>query len=234
MIAGTHGNESSGVLALYTLVHALQSGTLKIQHGSLRIIPCVNVWGTSRNVRYAYDKLGLLPKSDINRNYTAAGGTDPISKQVIQLTQSADLILDFHDGWGFHTCQPQSVGSTLTPTNTDLAITLAQQAVKKINESIFVNCKKFSCLLNESCTIPTTLACHMQTNRRNYILIETTCQNGIQPSLTCMSQIFTIVSVVLMGLQMCRSSDPHAHPEYAFVFDSLRNQANLLFYSEHP
>jgi hypothetical protein len=198
-VAGTHGNEPAGTIALRALATALSVGNYKLPKGSLRIIPAINQWGLDHNIRYHNDFIGILPKSDINRNYQASGGTENISQMVIDLTQNADLVIDFHEGWGYHIIQPKSMGSTLSPTDYGLATRIAQQAVRDLNGGSDLLPPKHPFLVrnNESCTIPTTLGCYMQKNKRAYILVETTGQNNIQPLETRVRQVFKIVFTTL-------------------------------------
>src|SRR5271155_4824891 len=147
LVAGTHGNEPAGTKALYDLLKS-GDGTLSISSGHLRIIPCVNEWGYNHNMRHNRF-------FDINRGYTASGGTDWITKNVIGLTKGADMVIDFHEGWGYHRCQPDSVGSTLTPTTDTNATALSTVIVNKINESGAGGCRQFMVLADRSCDITT-------------------------------------------------------------------------------
>jgi hypothetical protein len=205
LVAGTHGNEPAGTLALRQM---MQNGEFTVQKGHLRIIPCVNSWGIQNNVRYQSPGGIFSSTGDVNRNYNSEGGTDPISDQVINLVAGADLVIDFHEGWGYHRCQPTSVGSSLSPTDFSPAPELAAQMVDKLNTDIAANpppgktavnpdCKKFMVLGQESCTIQSTLACHMQKNNRAYILVETTGQEDIQPPEVRMSQVKSVVQTAL-------------------------------------
>jgi predicted deacylase len=197
LIAGTHGNEPAGTIALGRWIKYLQDK--KIVRGHIRIIPKINKWGLDRNIRYQ-DYFGILPYSDINRNYNESGGTDNISRHVIELTRNADLVIDFHEGWGYHICQPTSIGSTLTPT--DYAADISAKIVDAINSTGLVGCKKFLSIPNESCKIESTLACYMQNNRRPYILVETTGQNNIQPLDVRINQIDIVINTVLRDFNM--------------------------------
>lgn len=197
LIAGTHGNEPAGSVALNELVQQWQQNPPKFV-GHIRVIPNINTWGLANNVRYK-SFLSFLPDADINRNYNENGGTDEISREVVTLTKGADLVIDFHEGWGYHVCQPTSVGSTLTPSDFSPAPEIAQVAVANINASTpntGSNCI-FAVLRGASCDIKTTIACHMQKNQRPYILVETTGQNNIQPLRTRTDQVKMVVASAL-------------------------------------
>lgn len=197
LIAGTHGNEPAGTIALELLLKKIPE---ILNRGHIRVIPRINSWGLDNNIRYK-DYFGILPDSDVNRNYTKSGGTEKISKNVIKLTYNADLVIDFHEGWGYHRCQPSSIGSTLTPTDFHPAPMISDAIVNILNEKL-INCKKFLSLYNESCKIETTLACYMQNNKRPYILVETTGQNNIQPINIRVEQINNIVINAINMLKM--------------------------------
>jgi predicted deacylase len=205
LIGGTHGNEPAGMLALREIVGELQRDPTLLKNGRIRIIPAVNQWGLERNIRYNHDYTGIMPRSDINRNYTSEGGTDYISREIIDLIKGADLVIDFHEGWGYHICQPSSVGSTLSPSDYGMAPIIARKAVDAINSSSVSasNCKKFMVLPNESCKIGTTLACHMQKNHLPYILVETTGQNDIQPKQVRIDQAKIVARTAFSILSLC-------------------------------
>jgi predicted deacylase len=196
LVGGTHGNEPAGAVALLELAQRIT-----IPRGKLRIIPAVNEWGLLHNNRYRSPLGAALATGDINRNYRENGAVDEISRKVLELTRGADLVIDFHEGWGFHQCQPASVGSTLTPTDFEPAPQVAAAAVGEINQRFGLGgCKKFASLRDESCTIGTTLACHMQRNARPYILVEITGQNDIQPLNLRVAQVAAVVEVAVREL----------------------------------
>jgi predicted deacylase len=194
LVAGTHGNEPAGTHALSMMI---AQGMMQPSAGHLRVIPIVNAWGINHNYRYK-SYLG----GDLNRQYDLNGANDWISKQVLALTTGADLVVDFHEGWGYHQCQPSSVGSSLSPSTFAPAHTLAAACVAAINTQLgLAGCKTFMVLQNESCKIPTTLGCYMQKNNRAYILVETTGQNDIQPLAVRMQEVQIIVQTVLAWMR---------------------------------
>jgi predicted deacylase len=196
LIAGTHGNEPAGTIALLAFLDLYFSNNFQLQKGHLRIIPCINKWGLKHNSR----TWGL---TDINRTYNEHGGSHFISKQVVDLTKNADLVVDFHEGWGFRNQPSESMGSTITPTNEPTTIALATAMCQKIND-IFsyndANPKRFSVLLNESCEISTALSCYMENQNRSYILVETSGQNDVQSMEIRIAQINIIINTILQYL----------------------------------
>jgi hypothetical protein len=178
VIGGVHGNEPAGAAGLTDIINSYNLLGM-IKRGTLRIIPRANPWGLARNVRYQEN-----PKwPDINRNFKGSYGLEPTSQEILRLFGDADLIVDFHEGWGYHRKNSDSVGSTISPTATPAAQQLAANMVNNINKTISDNEpeKKFMVLPKLSCDIPGALSCYMQLRNRNYVLIETTGQNDIQP-----------------------------------------------------
>jgi hypothetical protein len=200
LVAGTHGNEPAGSVFLYDFVLFLKKNPDFLKRGKLRIIPAVNKWGLMRDIRYNNDHFGVLPKSDINRNYTEEGGTEPISQNVVDLVNGANLVMDFHEGWGYHRCQKSSIGSSLTPTSYGPAMKISDSIVGKINDNINQSCKLFSSMPGKSCEISSTLGCHMQKNKLPYILMETTGQNNIQNISVRTNQVKIAVLTALDSL----------------------------------
>jgi len=196
IVSSIHGNEPAGA---YTLSKMLASNEFKPKQGKLVIIPQANPCGLQLGVRE-----NPYSKQDTNRQFSRTGGHDIASKYIIHHLQQCDLILDFHEGWGFHLktkaswnpFQQISDGSTLTPGDHTLWKTLAPKIVNRLNVSIRDPLKKFSVLWNNSCNIKSSLNCYAHLNGRLYLLIETTGQNNIQPLSVRENQIRTILLVV--------------------------------------
>jgi len=182
ILSGTHGNEPAGTIALKQL-------NIQLTRGHLRIIPAVNPWGLRHNVRYAPG--GLF--NDINRNYEPG---EPSYKKyasdaVLQLIEGADLVLDFHEGWGYSRATRFSIGSSLTPSTHGVAPSLAAELTEALNTQFALQSyKKFLLRHDKICsTARGTLGCRMQSMRTPYILIETTGQFGAQPLEARIAQV---------------------------------------------
>ena len=198
IISGVHGNEPAGS---YTLIKMLQAGELRPSRGKLIVIPRANQCGLEKNIR-----MDPITKNDINRQFTEHG-SDYKSKQIIEATKNCDLILDFHEGGGWHLdtkkkkqrnpFQPISLGSTLTPTEHPLTRRIAPIIIETLNKDILNPLHKFSILYGSSCDIPKTFACQSQNNGRAHILIETTGQKNVQPLAVREQQIRTILQTVM-------------------------------------
>lgn len=196
IISGVHGNEPAGSVILHKLIN---NGYFynKAQQNNIyiRVIPSVNKWGLSHNLRFQPNI--FFP--DINRNFKGYG-LDKTSKTIIQLIKDFDVILDFHEGWGFHQISPESVGSTISPGNTKLSVYLAEKSIHRLNQKINEPLKKFMVLYNRSCVIPQTLACHCKKQNVHYLLIETSGQNNVQPLEIRTDQIHDIIDECLNRL----------------------------------
>lgn len=188
ILGGTHGNEPAGTEALKEIV--------RIKKGHLVVIPEVNEFGLRMGTRWNFS---LDP--DINRNYVD-GGRCAKSRYVMNEIKDADLVVDLHEGWGFHKINPNSIGSTISPTNYNLSQHLAEICVYNINMSITNPNHKFEILKGRSCEIKTSLACYCENNNIPYLLIETTGQNDVQPLETRKNQMKMIVNTILDEMKM--------------------------------
>ena len=178
-IASVHGNEPSGHVGLTELMSTgyFKEFVLKNPNIFIRVIPEPNKWGLKYKIRYQPN----IMYPDINRNFVGENGLEPVSQRIIQLTKDLDILVDFHEGWGYHLINKASIGSTISPGNTKISNDIAVNAVNAINNTITDPKKKFVILRKHSCVIPKTLSCSRESKRKNYILVETSGQNDIQP-----------------------------------------------------
>jgi len=207
IIAGTHGNEPAGTEALNQLIDSgyfSNFGEKNRDRILLRIVPRVNDIGLRMGIRR---QLNLF-HPDINRNYIIndyngqEDGKESVSKYIVNLTKDANLVIDLHEGWGYHQLSPQSIGSTLSYTG-ELAGKLARNAVNSLNTTIDIPEYKFVVLnpkTHPSCDIPTTLRCIREQKQKDYILIETTGQNDIQPLSLRSQQHWHLIRAILNSL----------------------------------
>ncbi len=196
ILASVHGNEPAGA---YTVSKMIDAGELKPTKGKLIIIignPCGIRAGVRENP-YSW--------RDINRQFSEAGGHDETSAFIVKAFAGCDLILDFHEGWGWHLetkasknpLQQISVGSTITPGLHPFWKVLAPKIVDNINVSIDEPLRKFSIIWNESCKIPQSLNCYALQNNIPYLLIETSGQENVQPMDVREHQVRTVIGTVL-------------------------------------
>ena len=191
IIGGTHGNEPAGTVAIKKLIENLNANKIKIKRGKLILVPEVNYCGLKLGIRF------ILGIGDLNRKYPKKIGdkiNSPINKKIIELANNSDFILDFHEGWGWHRKNKTSMGSSITPSVTNNSKQMAEIFLDTINKNIKNDNEKFVILTNdidllnldryghsESTEIPGSLRYYLNLINKDYILIETTGQDNIQP-----------------------------------------------------
>lgn len=197
LLGGIHGNEPAGAVALTELINnGYFDRAVSGRNIHITVIPRANPCGLEKNMRYQPN--AFMP--DINRNFGSEYGTGVIAKNILNAFGKANLIIDFHEGWGWHKEDRRSVGSGVLPTNTELSKKIANDIVSELNKSIKEDTKKFSIVDQDPCLINTTLRCLMERKSRDYILVETTGQNDIQPLHIRTGQIRTVVDTVLKNI----------------------------------
>ncbi len=195
MLAGTHGNEPAGYHSLNKLKDELDNKIKIIKRGKLIIIPAVNYYALKLGIRY------IPIFGDINRKYPKnindnKKSDSNIINQIVKLTNDADFVLDFHEGWGYNRLNKKSMGSTITPTNTDRSHELSKIMLDNVNKNITDPNKKFIILADpeiiknklnysnydysKSIDIKGSLRYYQKLLNKDYILIETTGQHNIQ------------------------------------------------------
>ncbi len=208
LVGGTHGNEPAGTESIKLLQEELNNKNINLKTGKLILIPEVNYCALRLGLRY-------IPFiGDMNRKYPCSNNekcNNQIINKIIHLALNADFIIDFHEGWGFNRINKKSLGSTITPTDTEKSLKIAQIVLKKLNKNIEEKQKKFIILknnihlnkkghnydYNESIDIKGTLRNFMNINKKNYILVETTGQDNIQPLHIRINQNKIIINTVL-------------------------------------
>jgi hypothetical protein len=188
LITGVHGNEPAGSILFNNLIESGYFERVAEMKGIfIRVLPNVNEFGLDFGLRHQNNVF----HPDINRTFEE-GGMDVMSKDIIRLIKNMTLIIDFHEGWGFHRLNKKSIGSTLTVT--DNVKKLANVIVTELNRTIPEDYKKFT-ILDRMCSIKTALSCYANNMGKQYILVETTGQENIQPLEIRHSQIQTILDV---------------------------------------
>lgn len=189
VIAGTHGNEPAGRVAVQKWLDSCPT----VKSGRVFVIPNVNKSGNFLGIRHMLQSPGA---PDLNRNYTAHG-KDPVSRQVIDLIRryKIEYILDFHEGWGYHKMEEASVGSTLAPTTPEMR-RLAKHIIAHLNKR-FVKDDEKHFMINGKRDDKHTLRNYAYRNGVNYILVETTGQNDVQPLSVRCEQVREILDLFL-------------------------------------
>jgi len=211
IVAGTHGNEPAGAVALNRLKDMFETGELVLQRGSLTLIPEMNKCGLNMGIRWQPAQLLRFTKPDLNRNYPKTPGEEagcPISKTVTSLADSHDLVIDLHEGWGWALKNKHSMGSGVYSANLPISQHLADIMTEEVNTHAipqglppFIHQRDYK-------DIPGTLRWHCNGTNKNYILIETSGQNNIQPIDTRANQHLTMIIKALDTLDMIKTQPP--------------------------
>lgn len=206
LIGGTHGNEPAGSICIKKFQNELNNKNINLKTGKLILIPEVNYCALRLGIRF-------IPFiGDMNRKYPQTNNekcNNKIINTIINFAMNSDFIIDFHEGWGFNRIDKRSIGSTITPTDTNISLKMAQNILYELNKTIHDKQKKFIILTNnipsdeekydynESINIKGTLRNFMNINKKNYILVETTGQDNIQPLSIRINQNNIIIKTVL-------------------------------------
>ena len=173
ILGGTHGDEPAGSYAVHNLMNDLNT-KLKLKSGKLILIPDVNYCGLKLFNRNA------PTVGDINRQYLVNNNSiSKINQKIKSLINDADFVLDFHEAYNFNRKYPSSLGSTLLPSNTKLSMNIAEKAMNDLNKTIKTDYKKFGILTDND--IRGTLKDYCNILKKDYILVETTGKEHIQP-----------------------------------------------------
>jgi predicted deacylase len=205
IIGTTHGNEPAGYYAIKAFMNKLNNQEIVLTRGKIIFIPAVNYCGLKMNQR-TNPILG-----DINRLYDINNNSiNIVNDLIIKFSKESDFILDFHEGYNFNKIVKHSIGSTITPLNTELSNTIANFAVNNINLTISENYKKFNLLKDSNIngTLRDFISKYNDTNiikqKKDYMLVELTGQNDIQPIEIRTSQGLNIISSVIDYLNLTK------------------------------
>jgi hypothetical protein len=193
IVEATHDNEAYGYYTIKKLIDDLNSNKIKLDNGRLILLPAVNYCALKMNLRF-------IPFiGDMNRKYPTKLNKNPsnkIIKQIIDLIDECEFLLDFHEGFDYNRKNSKSMGSTLTPplqTNNKFYLDLSYEIVDDI-KTIFKNYKKFRIFTMDENLIKTysdlyqpqnqikgSLSYYTNLINKNYILVETSGQDNIKP-----------------------------------------------------
>jgi len=165
----------------------LNSQELYLKRGKIIFIPTVNYCGLQLNNRN-HNTVG-----DINRLYDIAN-KNIINKLIAGFTNNTDFIIDFHEGYTYANNSNNSLGSTITPSETILAELVANKVVENINKDIIIDYKKFKIYKEKN--IIGSLRDYAVKLKLNYLLVETTGQNNIQPLEIRVNQCISVINTV--------------------------------------
>lgn len=207
ILGGIHGNEPAGSIAIKQFMEEI-----KINNNRIILIPYVNYCALKLNKRFVPFIGDLNRKFPMTANYNE-NDLHPIIREILILINQADFIIDFHEGWGFYKENKGSIGSTITPTNTDISKEIAGKVYDNLNINIADNNKKFTILIDndndikinpdkygKNIDIKHTLRYYANLINKDYILIETSGQNDIQNIATRVNQARTVINTVIKNV----------------------------------
>lgn len=202
IIGSVHGNEPAGTLALEEMIRAKLFE--HIINSRVIVILNPNPIGLMTNNRESWNfGKGWF---DINRSYnTSRESQEPqsaIIKQIQECVMKSNLVLEFHEGWGFHKINPSSLGSTIMPTKDNLATNLGYSMLSNINKHIHDQDKHFSIILNDACGITSCLGCYCEKRNIPHILLEITGQNDKQPIEIRKKQVSLLIRYAMQHLHI--------------------------------
>lgn len=220
IVGGTHGNEQAGSEAMIELVRQLKAGELKLKKGTLTVLPTANPCGKELGIRFQPHQMMIFQSIDLNRAYPKTPeeeGSCVVSRQIADLVLKNDFVIDLHEGYTFNHIDGNSMGSCVFPGNSKLAEKIAKQAVDELNQTIvekprggtrqdLLDMMSLSDFKWQSRTdwpeLAGTLRWHADNHKIDYILIETTGQDNIQPMPVRVRQHLILVKSFLRQLGM--------------------------------
>jgi predicted deacylase len=189
IIGATHGNEPAGYYGIKEFMNKLNRQEYTLKKGKIIFIPSVNYCGLQLNSRN-HNIVG-----DINRLYRDRENNNIINKLIINFSKTSDFIIDFHEGVDYANKSDETLGSTITPAETEKSLEVANIVINNLNKIIDIEYKKFK--INHNKKISGTFREFADINKLNYILIETTGQRNVQPINIRVQQCVNIITSVL-------------------------------------
>ena len=117
-----------------------------------------------------------------------------VNKQVENLVQNSDIIIDIHEGWGYIGDKRNSIGSSISHTKGINKMEI-KKVVDLLNLKIKEDNKKFE--IGTFSTKRHSLREYCDKINKPYILFETTGQNNIQPLHVRLDQTYTFILYML-------------------------------------
>lgn len=188
LIGSVHGDEPIGTIVLNNLIKSDYFN--KINHNCI-VIPEPNIHGLKANKREAWTRdMGWF---DINRSYDT---NNKINNLLKDISHESDLVIELHEGWGFHKINSNSLGSSILPTSGYNEEILSQNIIDNLNSTISDKQKYFTLTKNDACVVKNSLSCYCETNKIRHILVEITGQKNIQPLKLRFNQVLIILNTI--------------------------------------
>jgi len=142
-VAGTHGNEKAGIKAAEYL-----KDNIKIEKGTLIIVPRANILACAKNVRC------FPPDINLNRVYPGnpqGNSVEKLANEIFNLMKKydIDLLIDLHESIEFYKKNPENYGQTLViDSDDDYLYLLSSFIVEEMNKDIVEDRNKYQVLLD--------------------------------------------------------------------------------------
>ena len=143
IVAGTHGNEKAGIKAAEYL-----KDNLRIERGTLIIIPKANILACEENVRC------FPPEINLNRVYPGnpqGNSVEKLAYEIFSLMKKYDigLLVDLHESIEFYRKNPKNYGQTvIIDSNDDYLFELSSFLVEEMNKGIIEDGNKYQVLVD--------------------------------------------------------------------------------------
>lgn len=138
--AGIHGNEIGSIHAAKRLIDQLQGKKLRLQAGTLVLVPIVNQQAYYRRIRGKPDLNRTFPKS------SRGSASHPLSKALFRLAKryKPAWVFDLHEANGYSNLNPSVLGQSFITNKGSKAIAAVQQVKQQLNRSISGRTRKFT------------------------------------------------------------------------------------------
>ncbi|WP_088830448.1 succinylglutamate desuccinylase/aspartoacylase domain-containing protein [Paenibacillus tyrfis] len=138
--AGVHGKEIASIRAAESLVDSLKKTRIRIECGTLIIVPLVNRPAYKRRIRGIPDLNRTFPRTFKDK------ARHPLSAALFQLAKQyqPSWYVDLHEADGLSKINPKVLGQTLIANPKSAAIPAIKRIVAHLNRSIVPKSRQFT------------------------------------------------------------------------------------------
>lgn len=143
--AGVHGNESASILGAMKLMNLLQKKSLRINSGTLIIVPIVNQKAYKSHIRGIPDLNRTFPRNCYSK------AQHPLSAALFRLAKQfrPTWYIDLHEAGGLSKLNPRVLGQTLITNPQSKAIPSVKRVIGRMNRSIVNKSRHFTIRLHK-------------------------------------------------------------------------------------
>ena len=194
-IGSVHGNEPAGTIALENYFQQ----DIQIQRGKIIVITNPNRCGQKLNIRWQPQYFSFM---DLNRSFEQDIKHNTTAKRISKYIKQSDIVIDLHEGWGYHRVHPSSMGSCVYPS--DDLFDVGSKIVQNINQTISDPNKRF--MVRKIPNIQKTTDEFAKTLKKSTIVLETTGQNNVQSLNIRVQQQQITIDTILKEFNMIQKS----------------------------